>query len=241
MRNQKYVVYDILRLIVLALAAAPLTGCYKKAAFKAVDAAEYFPLHPGSTWTYLFMDKSHGQSDEGFDTFQVLNQRVLAEKRLDAKDSASEVVCENTGREGACGSTVIYSTGGDYITRTYILDGLPASFSKESRFLPRRLTPGLAWSNALFPFDHLPGAFHVTQTHRTFLEDGDIVAAERHFHGCIRVETQAVYESSSTGPMRLSYVDWYAPHVGLVKTRVFMSGRRGTELARVELLSYSVR
>lgn len=230
----------VLHLIVLALSLAPLTGCHQKATFKAADAAEYFPLHPGSTWTYLLMDKSGGQFDEGFDTFQVLNRRVLAERRFDPKDDASEVVCEHTGRDDSC-TVIIYSTGSDYITRTYVLASLPANFSKESRFLPRRLTPGLAWSNTWFPFDHLPGAFHVTQTHRTFLENGDIVAAERHFRGCIRVETEARYESASTGPMRLSYMDWYAPRVGLVKTRVFVGGHRGTEIARVELLSYSVR
>lgn len=241
MRDRGNMVMGVLHLIVLALSLAPLTGCHEKATFKAADAAEYFPLHPGSTWTYMLMDKRRGQFDQDFNTFQVINLRVLDEKRLAAKDDGSEMVCEYTRREHNCGSTLLYSIAGDYITRTNILDGLPVNLSTENRFLPRLLKPGLSWSDTLFPFDHLPKAFHVTQTHRTSLEDGDIVVAERHFSGCIRVETDAIYEASFVSPMHLIYMDWYAPHVGLVRTRVFMDGYRRSEIARIELLSYSVR
>jgi hypothetical protein len=187
------------------------------------------------------MDKRRRQFDQDLNTFQVINLRVVDGKRLDAKDDASEMVCEYSGREQSCGSTFLYSTAGDYITRTNILHGLPVNFSTENRFLPRLLKPGLSWSDTFFPFAHLPEAFHVAQTHRTYLENGDIVVAERHFIGCIRVETDAIYEASFVAPMHLSYIDWYAPHVGLVRTRVFMDGYRRSEIARIELLSYSVR
>ncbi len=217
-----------------------MTGCQGKSAFTEADAAEYFPLYPGSTWTYLLSEKHRGQSHEDIETFQVFSQHVLAEDRLTAHDGASQVVCEADGSNGNCVAFVLYSKDGDYINRTNILGGLPANASKESRFLPRFLRPGLAWGNTLFPFADLSESFHVTQTHRTFLEANDIGGAECHFRRCIRVETEAVYESSAAGPLHLSYLDWYAAHVGLVQTRVFIDSLPGTEITRVELLSYSI-
>jgi hypothetical protein len=83
--------------------------------------------------------------------------------------------------------------------------------------------------------------FHITQTHWTSLEAGIVQVPAGHYSNCIRIETEAVYKDDSSndaGTRRLRYVDWYAPNVGLVKTLVLESGFFGTEIGRVELISF---
>lgn len=130
---------------------------------------------------------------------------------------------------------------GGYITRASDLDDHGRILFEERRFLPQVLKPDLTWSNSLFPFDRMPEAFRVTQTHRTFSEADEVAVPAGHFSHCIRIETEAVYRDSSSkedGARRLRYLDWYAPNVGLVKTLVLESGFFGSEIARVELLSF---
>src|SRR5712664_3238634 len=119
--------------------------------------------------------------------------------------------------------------------------GVPSWASYERRFLPQFLKPGLTWTNTLFPFGRFPGAFYIMQTHRTFLEAGDVVVPAGRFSGCMRIETDAVYgPPRKDGVLHHEYVDWYAPNIGLVKTRVLK--RRwfsDAEVARLELVTFA--
>ena len=216
-------------LSVLVLAAAQLTSCQNKAPFDPRLAGAFFPLNPGSTWTYRVVDKRLGTTN------------IITDRAVD-KHSGGEAVSEGPLSGGASRSTILYVTEGGYIDRVS-LDGGPTWIRfEEARFLPQLLKPDLTWSNSLFPFGHLGAAFHIEQYHRTFLESDDVVVPAGRFPGCIRIETEAEYQgnSSQSAPsLRLRYIDWYAPNVGLVRTVVFKRGFFNSEIARVELLSFA--
>jgi len=215
-------------LFALAFAAAQLTSCQNKAPFDPRLAGAFFPLNPGSTWTYRVVDKNLGAAN------------IITDRAVD-KQSSGEAVSEGSLSGGASRSTILYVTEGGYINRVSV-DGPTWIRFEEARFLPKLLKPDLTWSNSLFPFGHLGGAFHIEQYHRTFLESDDVVVPAGRFPGCIRIETKAEYQRStshSAPSLPLRYIDWYAPNVGLVRTLVFKGGFFNSEVARVELLSFS--
>jgi hypothetical protein len=215
-------------LFALVLAAAQLTSCQSNAQFDPGLAGTFFPLHPGSTWTYRVVDKNLGTTN------------IITDRAVD-KQSGGEAVTEGPLSGGASKSTILYVTEGGYINRVSV-DGPTWIRFEEAKFLPQLLKPDLTWSNSLFPFGHLGAAFHIEQYHRTFLESGDVVVPAGRFPGCIRIETEAEYQrnsSHSVPSLRLRYIDWYAPNVGLVRTVVFKGGFFNSEVARVELLSFA--
>ena len=222
-------------LLVMALAAVQLTSC-QRATFDPAQADSFFPLRSGASWTYRFVDRTHG-------TTEILTDRVVASSHLDGPVPAiGKVVSEVSRPEGTNQSAMVYVVEGGYITRVSTLGQPRWTVFEERRFLPQLLRPGLRWSNSLRPFGQVQTTLNVEQTHRTFLERNEVVVPGGRFSGCIRIETDAVYKFSGAQPgteEHLKYIDWYAPNIGLVKTRVVKSGRFGfgSEVASVELLS----
>jgi hypothetical protein len=228
----------LVSLIVLMFLTVPvvalITGCRNNASFDPASAGTFFPLHRGSSWTYRIVDKNLA-------TNQIVTDRVIGAGHIDALKTAGEAVSESDNMNGGGReSTFLYVMEDGYLTRVSSV-GVPAWASYERRFLPQFLKPGLTWTNSFFPFGRLPAAFYVMQKHRTFLEAGDIVVPAGRFSGCIRIETDAVYgPPRKDGVLHLKYVDWYAPNVGLVKTRVLK--RRwfsDAEVARLDLVTFA--
>jgi len=220
--------------IVLALAAVQLTSCERKASFDPALAGAFFPLHPGSSWTYRVIDKNLGTTD-------IITDRVVDKQLINIVKTGGEAISEGSVSGGASKSTILYVTEGGYINRVSV-DGPTWIRFEEKKFLPQLLKPDLTWSNSLFPFGHLTGAFHVMQYHRTFLETDEVAVPAGRFSSCIRIETEAVYQrnlSQSDRSLRLRYIDWYAPNVGLVRTVVLKSAFFNSVVARVELLSFA--
>ncbi len=202
-------------LFVLALSTAPviapIMGCRNNASFDPASAGTFFPLHRGSSWSYRIIDKNQAINE-------IVTDRALGAGHIDTLKAAGEAVSESANINGGK-STFLYVMEDGYLTRVSSVS-VPAWASYERRFLPQFLKPGLTWTNTLFPFGRFPLAFHITQTHRTFLEAGDVVVPAGRFH--------------------LKYVDWYAPNVGLVKTRVLKSRWFSeSEVARLELLTFA--
>ena len=225
-------------LFVLALSTAPviapITGCRNNASFDPASAGTFFPLHRGSSWTYRIVDKSQAVNE-------IVTDRALGAGHIDTLKTAGEAVSESADVNGSYReSTFLYVMEDGYLSRVSSV-GVPAWASYERRFLPQYLKPGLTWTNSFFPFGRFPAAFHIVQTHRTFLEAGDVVVPGGRFSGCIRIETDAVYgPPRKDGVRHLKYVDWYAPNVGLVKTRVLKSRWfSDSEIARLELLTFA--
>jgi len=195
---------------------------------------DFFPLHPGSTWTYRVVEKDQNHSE-------ILTDRVIDKKKPDASRFVGEVVSEYLGNDISHTSTTSYAVEDGYLTRR-TLDTTSSPLLSEPKFLPRLLRPGVSWSNTLFPFDRSPQGFRIAQSHETFFEIGEVIVPAGHFAGCIRIETKAAYlsgPSSAHELRRLVYEDWYAPNVGLIKTVVLKRSFFRHEIARLELIGFA--
>ena len=233
----------VIALVACALMAAPLSGCERKAAtFNPALAGDFFPLVRDAVWTYQVKSKSQR-------TNYVVTDKVIGEKYVPSLNVTGEVVEEYYDMQRGGPRPIVYVTKNGYLSRLSGLDYSKADIeapawgrSEEGAFIPLRLFPDLNWTSKIFPFGHMSGAFDINQTHRSYLENEDVVVPAGHFSGCIRIETRAIYEGGSYAKigkaLRLTYEDWYAPNVGLVKTIAAEGGPGGPEMERVELLRY---
>jgi hypothetical protein len=222
----------IFLLPVMVLATMQLAGCQRKS-FDPALAGAFFPLRPGLSWTYRIIDESRS-------TTQTFTDRVIGPRRVGSAN-AEQVESEYYGPTGALNSSIIYFPQDGYLTRQSSFDKAAQVTLAERAFLPQLLKPDLTWSNSLTLFEQEPTMFHVVQTHRSYFDSGTVVVPAGSFSGCIRVKTEALYQTTSSPsefPLRLTYLDWYAPRIGLVKTLVEQSGFFGAEVARVELLNF---
>jgi hypothetical protein len=217
----------------LTLAAMLLMGCQHKASFNPALAGTFFPLRPGSTWTYRIIDQDRH-------TTEIQTDHAIDQSSAGQSDAGGGVVSEDES-SGENNLTILYKVENGYVTRIFDFGDSSGIQFRERRFLPRQLKPDITWSNSSFPFGRFPEGFHLSQTHRTALEADFVVVPAGSFSNCIRIETQVSYHgnlSERLRPRRLKYLDWYAPNVGLIKTVVLESGYFGDEVARVELLSF---
>lgn len=228
--------------LAVALAIVPLSGC--NSGSRAIGGGNYFPLTPNSTWTYQIVSKSQR-------TQYQITDRVLGIKYVPALKVTGSVVNESYSLSRGGTRPLVYFSKDGYISRLSALDYDQKAIqspswgrSEEAEFLPLHLAPDLAWKNTIYPYGHLAGAFDISQTHRTFAESHEIDVPAGHFAGCIRIETQAQYEGGAYAShgehLKLAYIDWYAPNVGLIKTLALEGGAKGPEMERVELVRYSV-
>lgn len=227
--------------LAVALAIAPLAGCNSSGAG---PGANYFPLTPNSVWTYQIVSKSQS-------TQYQITDRVIGVKYVPSLKVTGSVVDESYSLARGGTRPLVYYAKDGYIARLSALDYDQKKIqapswgrSEEAQFLPLRLTPNLTWSNVIFPYGHLSGAFQITQSHRTFAETKQIETPAGRFSGCIRIETEAKYEGGAYArkdkQLKLAYIDWYAPDVGLIKTVALEGGPSGPEMERVELVKFSV-
>src|SRR5216684_2789128 len=172
--------------IVLALATIRLASCQNKAPSDPGLAGAFFPLNPGSTWTYRVVDKNLGVTN-------IIADRAVDKQLISNVKTAGEAVSEGSVSGGASKSTILYVIEGGYIDRVSV-DGPTWIRFEEKKFLPQLLKPDLTWSNSLFPFGQLGAAFHGMQYHRTFLETDEVAVPAGRFSSCIRIETEAVYQ-----------------------------------------------
>jgi hypothetical protein len=232
----------ILLLPILGLAAIQLSSCQRKS-FDPTLAGAFFPLRPGLSWTYRIIDERRSTAQifsEGRGTTHIFSDRVIGQRRVATGERADEVESEYSEPSGTLHSSILYFPEGGYLTRQFRINETARAMLAERAFLPEQLKPDLTWSNSLVVFDAEPDIFHIFQTHRTFFDTTTVEVPAGHFSGCIRIETAALYKhnSSQNYQLRLKYLDWYAPHIGLVKTLVEQSGLFGAELARIELLNF---
>jgi hypothetical protein len=211
-------------------------GCQSSAPLHPTPADGFFPLHTGSKWTY-------GLTYEN-GTRGILSERV---ETSDGGAAAAVVRSDYTGfydpvpdelreayRSKDAEIKTRYNVDAGYLVRTESVGGVPGLYRfEESRFLPRDLRPGQAWSNTLKPIAFLA----ITQHHRSFLETHAVVVPAGRFSGCIRVETEAFYAGPQGTTSQQYFIDWYAPSVGLVKTLVLKRGYFTWYVARPQLVS----
>ncbi|MGH7932642.1 MAG: hypothetical protein ACREQN_05675 [Candidatus Binataceae bacterium] len=228
----------------LAIALLGTSICACSGSWSWEPSANFFPLVPNETWTYRVQSKSQRAS-------YVMTDRVIGSQYVPALKLTGEVVEEYYNFDRAGLRPIIYFEKRGYLTRLSGLEYAKTDHkivapswgrSLDQDFLPERLIPNLAWNNELFPYGKLPGAFEVAQNHKTYVEKHEIDVPAGHFHNCIRVETEALYHggaySNEKRQLKLAYVDWYAPNVGLVRTVAYQGGLGGPEMERVELVRF---
>jgi hypothetical protein len=233
----------VIELLLCLTVSMPMLGCQGKTAqFNPKLSHDFFPLAPNSVWTYRVTSKSQHKT-------YVVTDKAIGEKYVPSLNVTGEVVEEYYNMDRGGIRPIVYITRDGYWTRLsgldYAKDDIEAPAwgrSEEGAFMPATLMPGINWKSQIFPFGHLPGSFDIEQLHRTFFEPADIVVPAGHFSGCIRIETEARYEGGSYAkigkPLRLVYEDYYAPHVGLIKTLAVEGNIHGPEVERVELLRF---
>jgi hypothetical protein len=228
--------------IVIVVAMVTGTACNSAPPPKLDPTANYFPLKRNMVWTYRVMSKSQKST-------YVVTDRVLGSQYVPALKLTGNVVEEFYNLDRAGLRPIIYLDQDGYLTRLSGLDYVnhqikPPAWgrSEEKNFLPEHLTPDREWRNTLFPYGKLPGGFDVAQTHKSAVEIGDVTVPAGHFPNCIRIDTDAKYEGGAYAQQKqsleLTYADWYAPNVGLIKTIAYQGGPSGPVMERVELLRF---
>jgi hypothetical protein len=224
------------------LVAAGCAGCNHRPA-ASFRPADFFPLRPNMAWTYRVTSRSQH-------TTYVVTDEVLGSKYIPALELTGSVVEEFYDLDRGGLRPIVYYQRRGYLTRLSGLDyemreiNSPAwGRSEELDFLPGRLQPNQAWDNTLFPYGKLPGSFNITQSHHTFFDANAITVPAGRYAGCIRVETAARYRGGLYDQQKqafsLTYIDWYAPGVGLVLTVAREGGTSGAEIERVELTHFA--
>jgi DUF3108-like len=179
----------------------------------------------------------------------VVTDRVIGPEYVPALKLTGNVVEEFYNIDRAGLRPIVYLSGDGYLSRLSGLDYVnhqitPPAWgrSEEKNFLPEHLTPDREWNNTLFPYGKLPGGFDVSQTHHSVVENGGVTTPAGHFDNCIRIDTQAKYEGGAYAKqkriLKLTYADWYAPNVGLVKTVAYQGGPDGPVMEQVDLLRF---
>jgi hypothetical protein len=229
-------------LLVCLTLSTPLLGCQGKTAqFDPRQAGDFFPLAPDSVWTYRVNSKSQHNT-------YVITDKAVGEKYVPSLNITGKVVEEYYNMDRGGTRPIVYITKDGFWTRLSGLDyskediEAPAwGRSEEGEFMPAIMMPGINWKSEIFPFGHMPGSFDIRQSHHTFFEPADVVVPAGHFTGCMRIETEALYEGGSyakMGKLSLVYEDYYAPHVGLIKTMAREGSIHGPEVDRVELIRF---
>lgn len=205
--------------------------------------ADFFPLRPNMAWTYRVTSSSQRRT-------YVVTDEVVGSKYIPALDLTGSVVQEFYDLDRGGLRPIVYYQRKGFLTRFSGLDYEMREInspvwgrSEELNFLPERLTPGEAWNNTLFPYGQMPGSFNITQSHHSFFDGAEITVPGGRFSGCIRVETAARYHGGIYDQQKhlpgLTYVDWYAPGVGLVMTVAHEGTAKGPEIERVELTHFA--
>jgi len=239
--------HRIYRFLGLTLAITLVLGCQKRTLFNPALAGRFYPLRPGLTWTYqvTYPNGAH----------ETIRDRVLKADETGMSHTVALVVSDYSGLDGSRAVRadlpqtypaemtevqIRYVIEGGYINRIASLGGRTQTRLEERGFLPEYLWPDRVWSNSLSPFEHSPlDILKVAQNHQTFLEPEPVVVPAGRFSECIRIETEAAYQSAAGSGNKRYFTDWYAPDVGLVKTLVLSGGQDGREMARVELLRFT--
>ena len=115
-------------LTLMTLATGQLTGCDKKAPFDPAVAGSFFPLKPGSSWTYRIVDKTEPATE-------IITDRVVSKEYIEAFKAVGDVVLEiSQGSMSAAPRKIFYINEGGYLARLTVFDRLGV-LPEERRFL----------------------------------------------------------------------------------------------------------
>ena len=235
-----------------------LTGSNLACTHSSREAApNFFPLHAGDTWVYDVTRPLRNEHTR-------MTMRVRGERYLPSLGRRCRLVDETYSAEDAAFGGPAVSSGkpevypvaycrmNGFLSRALSLEyhgsevrdaGLGSS---EERFLPDAFGNRLAWDSVTTAYDLGGGSgYGVQQTHWIVPEPGAVEVPAGRFAGCVRVETVALHAGRHDGvvdgePIVLYYSDWYAPDIGLIRTRQSNRPDGGPPMAQIELVAYDV-
>jgi uncharacterized protein DUF3108 len=206
------------------------------------------PLARGNEWIYEVRNPA-GQVSK-------LTMRVKGERFIDSRGAEATIVEESGGVPGstkleASSDLVAYYLRGGFIFRSpwlvareWGLEDRGAELGDE-RLLPLDPEHDRTWESGygLFDFGSRPlYEFHARSRLAPAAERISVPAGD--FERCVRVETSVSTTTPSTPADRTivhHYVEWYAPRVGLVKSRSFViEGDSKLEVGGAELVGFRV-
>jgi hypothetical protein len=206
------------------------------------------PLARGNEWVYEVRNPA-GQVSK-------MTMRVKGERYIESRGMAATIVEESGGIPGNAfldgdSDLVAYYLRGGFIFRSPLLIardwGLEDRGAElgDERLLPVDPERDPAWESAygLFEFGSRPlYEFHASSRLAPAVERVSVPAGD--FERCVRVETSVSATTPSAPTARTIvhyYVEWYAPRVGLVRSRSFVTeGDSRLEVGSVELVGFRV-
>jgi hypothetical protein len=206
------------------------------------------PLARGNEWVYEVRNPA-GQVSK-------MTMRVKGERYIESRGMAATIVEEsggipgNASLEGDADLVANYLRGGFInrspllIARDWGLEDRGAELGDE-RLLPVDPQRDPSWESAygLFEFGSRPlYEFHASSRLAPAVERVSVPAGV--FKRCVRVETSVSATTPSAPTARTivhTYVEWYAPRVGLVRSRSFVTeGDSRLEVGSVDLVGFRV-
>jgi len=206
------------------------------------------PLARGNEWVYEVRYPA-GEISK-------LTMRVKGERYIESRGMAATIVEESgripgSARLEASSDLVAYYLRGGFIFRSPLLIarewGLedPGAELGDERLLPVDPEHDPAWESAygLFEFGSRPlYEFHASSRLAPAVERVSVPAGV--FERCVRVETSVSATTPNAPTARTivhTYIEWYAPRVGLVRSRSFVTeGDSRLEVGSVELVGFRV-
>src|SRR5689334_1998964 len=200
-------------LLCLTLSLFQLTGCGKRVPFNSTLEGRFFPLDNGMSWSYR-VTYSNGASETITDRILKSDQiGSLRSSALMLSDysgvDGSRAVRPDVPKPYPTVTTQVeirYIVERGFLTRVTNLGGTFGVQVVEDSFLPRYLGPDRIWSSSTHfdsssthfdssstHFDSSSTHFDIlkiTENHRSFFENDEVVSPAGSFSQCIRVETE---------------------------------------------------
>jgi hypothetical protein len=211
------------------------------------DQTAYFPLHTDDTWVYEIARST--EREPARLTVRARGDQFVEPLRKHAHVVEERYTEQASGPPGEPYLLAYYADGGfvhramslEYKGKDIVALGPHAA---EERFLPLGLDEDSRWQGMTTAYD-VPGGsgYAVEQTHAAVRGRETIEVPAGRFAECIRVDTVAVQQIQEEGhsrgkPIVFYYRDWYAPNVGLVRSRLSNRADHSTVLSETNLISF---
>lgn len=229
------------------LAVVALSGQASCRSRDRADTSAYFPLRVDDTWVYEIARPA--ADDRARLTIRARGDQFVEPLRKRAHVVEERYTADADGPPGEPYLLAYYLEEG-YVHRAMSLEYKGADIvelgphAAEERFLPLRLDTRSRWRGTTTAYDAPGGSgYAVEQEHAAAGEPEQVDVPAGRFDACIRVDTVAVQTLHAEGrahgkPSTLYYRDWYAPNVGLVRSRLSDRADHSAVLAETTLISF---
>ncbi len=214
----------------IVLLAAFAGGCGTARAWLRASStpADFFPLRPGTLWVYEVHDASGS----------VALERVLVRGpvHLATRNAEGVIVEESGGLGGELALDVewhplVYYRRDRFLYKFSAVDYESGALREialgegEEKVLPDDPGEHHAWQSEfeIFHGDEGSGSYRAHTNATASRSERPLRTRAGTFAGCLRVESE-IRLASSDADLGFRYVDWYAPHVGLVRSEVRATG-----------------